>query len=283
LIDQVLQNWPLIIALLAVGGVAGLTAGLFGIGGGAVMVPALYYAFSELGVPDDIVMHCAVATSAAVIILNAFRSTRAHHAKEAVDMSLVWPKSKWWQSYGLWIGVGAFAAAIWIAPRLSSDLLTRLFAAIAILVALQFIFGKPNLVFRNTVPGGAAPMLAGGSVGVLSSLMGIGGGSLSVPLLTLCGLPIHRAIGTAAAFGLFIAVPATVGFVLSGWGISGRPFGSLGYVNGLGFALITLASWPMVPLGAKIAHRLDATLLRRIFGICLAFVALNMARKTGLF
>ncbi len=281
--DIILQNWTLILAMLAVGAVAGLTAGLFGIGGGAVMVPALHYAFSELGVPDDIVMHCAVATSAAVIILNAMRSTRAHHIKDAVDMTLVWPRPSWWQSYGLWIGIGAFAAAIWIAPRLSGEVLTLLFAVIAVFVSLQFIFGKPSFVVRKSVPRGPAPILAGGSVGVLSSLMGIGGGSLSVPLLTLCGVPIHRAIGTAAAFGLFIAVPATIGFILSGWGVANRPFGSLGYVNGLGFALITFAAWPMVPLGAKLAHRMDAGLLRRIFGICLALVALNMARKTGLF
>lgn len=281
--DQILQNWPLIVALLAVGGLAGLTAGLFGIGGGAVMVPALYYAFSELGVSEDIVMHCAVATSAAVIILNAARSTRAHHKNGAVDVSLVWPRPRWWQSYGLWIGVGSFAAAIWIAPRLSGEVLIRLFAVIALLVSLQFIFGKPSFVFRKTVPRGPAPSVVGGSVGILSSLMGIGGGSLSVPLLTLCGVPIHRAIGTAAAFGLFIAVPATLGFIFSGWGIAGRPFGSLGYVNGLGFALITVGAWPMVPFGARLAHRLDAKLLRRIFGICLALVAVNMARKTGLF
>jgi uncharacterized membrane protein YfcA len=198
-------------------------------------------------------------------------------------MSLVWPMPKWWQSYGLWIGVGAFAAAIWIAPQLSGDALTRLFAVIALLVSLQFIFGKPSFVVHQTVPRGPAPFLAGVSVGLLSSLMGIGGGSLSVPLLTLCGVPIHRAIGTAAAFGLFIAVPATIGFILSGWGVADRPFGSLGYVNGLGFALITLAAWPMVPLGAKLAHKMDATVLRRVFGICLALVAINMARKTGLF
>jgi uncharacterized membrane protein YfcA len=281
--ELIFQNWQLIVALLAVGGIAGLTAGLFGIGGGAVMVPALYYAFSALGVAEEIVMHCAIATSAAVIILNAFRSTRAHYAKTAVDMSLVWPRPKWWQSYGLWIGVGAFVAAIWIAPRLSADVLTRLFAVIALFVSLQFIFGKPSFVLRRTVPRGPAPIFGGSSVGILSSLMGIGGGSLSVPLLTLCGVPIHRAIGTAAAFGLFIAVPATIGFVLSGWGVPGRPFGSVGYVNGLGFALITLSAWPMVPLGAKLAHEMDATLLRRVFGLCLALVAINMARKTGLF
>lgn len=283
MMDQILIHWPLIVALLIVGGVAGLTSGLFGIGGGAVMVPALFYAFSELGVPQDVVMHCAIATSAAVIILNATRSTRAHHSRGAVDMGLVWPAKKWWRSYGLWIGGGAFAAAIWIAPQLSSARLTQLFAAIALIVALQFIFGRPSFVLRKTVPHGPAPMIAGGSVGILSSLMGIGGGSLSVPLLSLCGVPIHRAIGTAAAFGLFIAVPATVGFIISGWGVAGRPFGSLGYVNGLGFALITMAAWPMVPMGAKLAHKMDATLLRRVFGICLALVAINMARKTGLF
>lgn len=277
------QNWPLIVALLAVGGIAGLTAGLFGIGGGAVMVPALYFAFSQVGVPEEIVMYCAVATSAAVIILNATRSTRAHHAKDAVDFSLIWPRPNWWQSYGLWIGFGSFVAAIWIAPRLSSVFLTQLFAGVALLVSLQFILGKPSFVLRNNVPRGPAPIMAGGSVGVLSSLMGIGGGSLSVPLLTLCGVPIHRAIGTAAAFGLFIAVPATAGFIYSGWGVENRPLGSLGYVNILGFALITVAAWPMVPFGAKLAHKLEPVLLRRIFGICLALVALNMLRKAGLF
>jgi len=281
--DLLAQHWPLLLALLAVGAISGLTAGLFGIGGGAVMVPALFYAFGQLGVPENILMHCAVATSAAVIILNASRSTRAHHQRGAVDHHLVWPWPKLWKSYGLWIGVGAFIAAIWIAPKLSSAVLTGIFAVIAFIVALQFIFGRPSFVLRETVPGGAAPVIAGGSVGVLSSLMGIGGGSLSVPLLSLCGLPIHRAIGTAAAFGLFIAIPATLGFVISGWGMAGRPFGSLGYVNGLGFALITMVAWPMVPFGAKLAHKMDATKLRRIFGICLALVAVNMARKVGVF
>ena len=281
--DVFIQNWPLIASLLAVGGIAGLTAGLFGIGGGAVMVPALYFAFSAMGVSEDIVMHCAVATSAAVIILNAFRSTRAHHQKQAVDMDLVWPWPKWWQSYGVWIGLGSFLAAILIAPRLSGVALTNLFAVIALFVSLQFIFGKPSFVIRESVPHGPAPAFVGGGVGVLSSLMGIGGGSLSVPLLTLCGVPIHRAIGTAAAFGLFIAVPATFGFISSGLGVSGRPFGSLGYVNGLGFVLVSVAAWPMVPLGASLAHKMDAVFLRRIFGFCLALVALNMARKAGLF
>ena len=281
--DLLLQNWSLILALLAVGGIAGLTAGLFGIGGGAVMVPALYYALLELGVSEDIVIHCSVATSAAVIIFNATRSVGVHHAKGAVDMSLVWPRPNWWQSYGLWIGVGAFVAAIWIAPRLSGDALTRVFVVVMSLVALQLIFGKPGFKLRDSVPRGPAPVVIGGSVGMFSSLLGVGGGTLSAPFLALCGTPMHRAIGTAAAFGLFIAVPATLGFIVSGWSVPNRPYGSLGYVNVLGFALITIAAWPVVPLGARLAHRLDAALLRRIFGICLALVAFNMMRKTGLF
>lgn len=273
---------PLIALLLGVGALAGFTAGLFGIGGGAVMVPALFFAFSVLGVDPDVVMHCAVATSASVIIVNGYRSTRSHLARGSVDMALLWPRQLW-RSYALWIGVGAFFGAVWLAPRLGSDGLTLIFAIVAFLVALQFIIGRPDFTLRETVPGGVAPPFVGGSVGSLSAIMGIGGGSISVPLLTLCGMPVHRAVGTAAGFGLAIAIPATIGFVISGLGVAGRPPGSLGYVNLIGFALIVLSAWFMVPLGTAMAHRLQAAPLRRIFGICLALVALNMALEAGLF
>ena len=273
---------PLIALLLCVGAVAGLTAGLFGIGGGAVMVPALFFAFASLGVAPDIVMHCAVATSASVIIINGYRSTRSHWARGSVDMDLLWPPQIW-RSYGLWIGIGSFLGAWWLAPRLGSDMLTLIFAGVAMIVAAQFIIGRPDFTFRDSVPGGAAPPLIGGSVGALSAIMGIGGGSISVPLLTLCGVPVHRAIGTAAGFGLAIAIPATLGFILSGWAVPGRPAFSLGYVNLAGFALIVASAWFMVPLGTALAHRMKAVPLRRVFGVCLALVALNMARKAGLF
>ncbi|MGB3455635.1 MAG: sulfite exporter TauE/SafE family protein [Litorimonas sp.] len=273
---------PLAALLLAVGVVAGVSAGLFGIGGGAVMVPALFFAFSALGVNPEVVMHCAVATSASVIIVNGYRSVRGHLARSSVDLQVLWP-SAWWRSYGLWIGVGSFIGAWWLAPRLASDTLTLIFAMVATGVALQFIFGRPDFTVLRNVPGGAAPPIVGGGVGALSAIMGIGGGSISVPLLTLCGMPVHRAVGTAAGFGLAIAVPATIGFVLSGWGVTGRPPGSLGYVNFAGFALIVVSAWFAVPLGTALAHRLEAVPLRRIFGLCLALVALNMARKAGLF
>ena len=273
---------PLILLLIGVGALAGFSAGLFGIGGGAVMVPVLFYAFQSLGVDPNVVMHCAVATSASVIIVNGFRSTRSHLKRDSVAMDLLWPE-RWWSSYALWIGLGAFVGAVWLAPRLGSDTLTLIFAVVAFLVALQFIFGRPSWVLRDSVPGGAGPPIVGGSVGALSAIMGIGGGSLSVPLLTLCGMPVHRAVGTAAGFGLAIAIPATLGFIVSGWGLEGRPALSLGYVNLAGFALIVASAWYMVPLGTAMAHRLQAVPLRRIFGICLALVALNMAREVGLF
>lgn len=273
---------PLIALLIAVGALAGFTAGLFGIGGGAVMVPALFFAFTAIDVDPEVIMHCAVATSVSVIIINGYRSTRSHLARDSVDMELLWPR-QWWRSYALWIGVGSFIGAWWLAPRLSSDSLTLVFASVAMVVALQFIIGRPDFTLRQSVPGGLSPPLVGSSVGALSAIMGIGGGSISVPLLTLCGVPVHRAVGTAAGFGLAIAIPATIGFVLSGLEVVGRPPTSLGYVNLAGFALIAASSWFIVPWGTALAHKLKAVPLRRIFGICLALVALNMARKTGLF
>jgi uncharacterized membrane protein YfcA len=142
---------------------------------------------------------------------------------------------------------------------LSADALTLLFAVIAIVVALQFILGRPDFIIRQTVPGGIAPPLVGGTVGGLSALMGIGGGSLSVPLLSLCNVPIHRAIGTASGFGLAIAVPATLG---------------------LGFAVIAVIAAFTVPFGVKAAHAMDAKRLKQVFGILLLAVALNMMRES---
>ena len=264
--------------LILVGGLSGFIAGMFGIGGGSVMVPALFFAFRALGVDSTVLMHCAVATSSAVIIVNGWRSMRSHLARDSVDMELLWPRANPWKSYGLWIALGSFSAALFLAPRLSGTVLTVIFAVVAMIVAAQFIFGRPETIIRSTVPRGAGPPLIGGSIGALSAVMGIGGGSLSVPFLTLFGVPVHRAIGTAAGFGLMIAVPATLGFIVSGWGLSGRPFGSLGYVHVPGAALMVAFAWALIPIGTRAAHRLDAGLLRRIFGIGLALIALNMAR-----
>ena len=195
-----------------------------------------------------------------------------------MDWDLLWPKNPFF-SYAFWIGLGAFLAAIWLAPRLSGQVLTVLFAGVASLVALQFIFGRPDWKLRETVPGGMTRPIVGGTVGVLSSLMGIGGGSLTVPLMSICGVPIHRAVATASGFGFAIALPATLGFIISGIGAQGRPAFSLGYVNAMGFVLIASIAFLTIPLGAKLAHSMSQKKLKMIFGVCLLFVAINMARK----
>lgn len=272
------ELWALLLTLMAVGAAAGLSSGLFGIGGGAVIVPALYFAFLTLGYSEDIVMHMAVATSAAVIVVNAYRAVRSHSQKQSVDWDLLWPKNRL-RSYALWIAMGSFLGAVWIAPHVSGAALTLLFAVVASLISLQFIVGRPGFKIRDSVPGGAVRPVVGSLLGVLSALMGIGGGSLTVPLMSLCGVPIHRAVGTASGFGLAISVPAGIGFVLSGWSVAGRPAFSLGYVNLLGFLLIAASGFLFIPMGASLAHKMSQRKLKLIFGICLLLVALNMARK----
>jgi uncharacterized membrane protein YfcA len=271
----------LAVTLIAVGGLAGFSAGLFGIGGGAVIVPALFYTFSTLGYSDDVIMHSAVATSAAVIVLNAVKSVRSHHAHGAVDWDLLWPKNPL-QSYALWIGLGSFLAAVWLAPKISGEALTLLFAVMASLISLQFIFGRPDWTVRDSVPGGLARPVLGGGIGGLSALMGIGGGSITVPLMTICNMPIHRAVATASGFGFAIALPSTIGFIISGWNVSGRPEFSIGYVNLLGFIFVALLAYFTIPLGAAAAHKMSQKKLKLIFGLCLLAVAANMARKVVL-
>jgi len=272
------EFFGLLLALMGVGAIAGFSAGMFGIGGGAVIVPSLFFAFSYLGYSDNFVMHMAVATSAAVIIVNGFRSVRSHNVHGAVMWDLLWPKNPL-KSYAVWIGLGSLVAALWIAPRMSGQFLIILFAVIASLISLQFIFGRPDWTVRDTVPGGATRPVIGSLIGVLSSLMGIGGGSITVPLMSICGIPIHKAVGTASGFGLAIAIPAVIGFIISGWSVPGRPDFSLGYVNLLGFVTVALSGFVFIPIGAKIAHRLSQKRLKLVFGICLFLVALNMARK----
>ncbi|PHR60357.1 MAG: hypothetical protein COA43_06485 [Robiginitomaculum sp.] len=270
----------LAVSLMAVGAFAGFSAGLFGIGGGAIIVPALYYVFTLMGYSPDVIMHCAVATSAAVIIVTSIRSASGHNKRGAVDWNLIWPSNPL-KSWGVWIGVGALLAAVIIAKYLSSSSLTLIFGCMASVISLQLIFGRPDWKLAKSVPtGGASIPIVGMSIGSLSALMGIGGGAFCVTLMVLCGKRIHRAIGTASAIGFFISLPATIGFVISGWGVEGRPEYSLGYVNLLGFVLVASVSFFTIPWGVKTAHNMDQKKLRLIFGIGLLIVAVNMIRKT---
>ncbi len=272
------QMLYLVVALMVVGAAAGFSAGLFGIGGGAIIVPALYYTFSALGYPGDIIMHAAVATSSATIIVTSLRSASAHNQHRAVDWNMIWPKNKL-VGWGLWIGIGSLFAAAVLAKHLSGEILTLIFGGMASLIAVQLIFGRPDWRLANEVPVNKITPPIGFSLGALCSLMGIGFGSFGVTFMVLCGKKIHNAIGTAAALGIFISIPATLGFIISGQDVAGRPPLSLGYVNLLGFALIASMSFLFIPLGVRIAHKMQQDKLRMAFGICLLLVALKMLRK----
>ncbi|MBC6403987.1 MAG: sulfite exporter TauE/SafE family protein [Hyphomonadaceae bacterium] len=279
------QILNLSVALLCAGALAGFTAGMFGIGGGAVMVPALYHAFTLLGYHSETIMHMSIATSVAVIIVTALRSACDHHKKDAVDWNLVWPGPFFQtvpENWGFWVAAGSLSGAVWLSSLLSGAQLTLLFGIIMVGVAMQFIFGNPDWRLAKEIPGPPAAPLAGTGLGALCALMGIGFGSVGVTLMLLCGRKIHTAIGTAAAIGFFIGLPAAIGYIISGWSVSGRPPLSLGYVNLVGFVVMIVMTIICVPFGVKLAHKLDQKILRTIFGVCLLLVSLNMIRKIAL-
>lgn len=265
--EIIADNWMLLASLAGAGAFAGLFAGLFGIGGGAVVVPVLYFLFGGLGY-DDTAQHVAVATSLATIIATSSRSVMAHNKRGAVDWSVLrgWAPS---------IVIGALGG-MWLARYMSGDALTILFGAVALIISLQFFFGRPDWRVADDMATGTTRIGIGGALGGLSALMGIGGGTFGVTLMTMCGRTIHQAIGTASGFGVAIGVPGSIAAVLAGWGKSGLPPGSVGYVNVPAFVLIALLSVTMAPIGAALAHRLNGAVLKRAFGVLLAIVAVRM-------
>lgn len=276
---MITEYFLLILILLSVGSLSGFSAGLFGVGGGAVMVPALYYAFNAIGVSETSLMHCAVGTSSSVIIFNSFRAVKSHHNLGAIDWNLLRPKP-FITSYAVWIGVGSFFAASFLASIMSAQFLMILFAMVMIVVSLHLIIGPNNLEVFVSVPTGFSVPIIGSLIGALSSLMGIGGGSITVPLMNMCRIPMNRAVATASGFGFAISLPATIGFIISGWGIDGRPYFSLGYVNVIALVCILSSAFFVVPYGAKIAQILPQKRLKLLFGLCLLAVALNMAKNS---
>lgn len=257
----------LILALAACGLFSGLVAGLFGIGGGAVIVPVLFFLFSGLGYGET-AQHVAVATSLATIILTSARSVMAHHKHGAVD----WGVLKTWSP---WIVLGAALGTL-VASRLDGQVLTLLFGVIAFVLAAQLFFGRPGWRLAEDVPSGATRAGLGGGMGALSALMGIGGGTFGVTLLTVCGRTMHVAVATGAGFGIAIGAPAALTALITGQGVEGLPPFSVGYVNVAAFALISIFTVLVAPVGAKLAHALDAARLKKAFAILLAIVATRM-------
>lgn len=254
--------------MLATGAVGGVLAGLLGIGGGIVIVPVLEAVLRVLDVDEAIRMHIAVGTSLATIIPTSISSSRAHHRRGSVDLEL----ARRWFAYVL---LGALLGA-WIAAQVHSDVLAAVFAIVVLIIALKLLLPVDDYTLAPAVPGGPLITLLPSGIGTVSSMMGIGGGTLSVAALTLLGQPIHRAVGTAALFGLAISLPGTLGFIVAGWGREGLPVGSLGFVNLLGFALISPMTFVAAPLGAAIAHRLGRRQLSVLFGAFLLLTSLRM-------
>lgn len=262
-------DWLILsVLLLLVGAFAGVLAGLLGVGGGIVIVPALYHVFSYLDVDPAVRMHLAVGTSLATIIPTSIRSVLGHRKRGAVDGVLM----KAWAAPIL-VGVLAGTALAAIIP---STGLMAIFAVVAMAVAVHMAFGNPSWRLRDSLPTGLIGALLPAVIGAVSAMMGIGGGTLSVPILSLFAYPIHRAVATAAGFGLLIAVPATLGFAIAGWDNSALPSPSLGYVSVIGFALIVPATVLSVPLGVRLAHWMSPVVLRRSFAVFLGLTALRM-------
>jgi len=263
-------DWlPMLAALVAAGAAGGLLAGLLGVGGGIVIVPALDFALVAAGVPAAVALHMAVATSMATIVPTALSSARSHARRDAVDFAIV-------RRWSVPIVIGALAGAL-VASRLDGRALAIVFGVVAFASGLKMLLPLDRVVLRQGVPGGAAGALIPAGIGVVSSMMGIGGGTLSVPTMTLFGEPVHKAVGTAALLGLWIAVPATIGYLLADPPATARlPPLTIGYVSLLGFALIApIAGW-VAPWGARLAHSLDRRRLAAAFGVFLLLVAVRM-------
>lgn len=263
---------PLIGMMVITGIVGGILAGLLGVGGGIVIVPVLDTALGIYGVDPAIRMHIAVATSLACIILTSISSSKAHHAKGAVDFALI-------KVWGPAVFIGALLGTIG-ASYVDSHTLSAIFGVVALIVAIKMLLPLDNINLAQDVPKGILAPIPPTIIGGLSSMMGIGGGTLSVPVLTLMNQPIHRAVGTAALIGLLISIPGTIGFIVTGFSDPRLPPGSLGYVNLIGFALISPLTVWFAPVGAKIAHKLDKRKLSMLFGTFLFIVSARMIYRT---
>jgi len=259
----------MLVMLMAIGAVAGVLAGLLGVGGGIILVPAFFYAFSYLGFDGPQLMQVCLATSLATIIVTSLRSVRSHNKKGAVD----WEVLRGWAPG---IAVGAILGAL-VVVQLRTQTLQVIFGVLALVVSLYMALGRSDWRLGSEMPKGAPRLTLSPLVGFLSVLMGIGGGSFGVPLMTLYNMPIHRAVATAAGFGMTIAVPSVIGFLLLP--VQDAPPFTIGAVNLPAFFVIIAMTLLTAPLGVKLAHAMDPKPLKRVFALFLCLVALNMLRK----
>ncbi len=255
-------------ALLAGGAATGLLAGVFGVGGGAIMVPVLYEVFTFLGVPAEVRMPLCVGTSLMAIIPTSISSYRKHLSKGLVDQVIL-------KAWILPVLIGVIVGSL-IARFAPASLFKLVFVAVAALSVARLLFGSEKWKISDTLPGQFAMRVIGLVIGVLSALMGIGGGQLSNMFMLFYGRSIHQAISTSAGLGVLIAIPGAVGYMFAGWPrMDILPPGSIGYVSLIAFICIVPASVWTAPIGANLAHRLPRRKLEIAFGLFLLLVCLR--------
>lgn len=261
----------MLVSLAALGLCGGFLAGLLGIGGGMILVPFLTYMLSMHHVAPELAVKMAIATSMGTIVFTSISSVRAHHQRGAVRWDLV-------RLLAPGIVIGSLLASLGIFAFLKGSFLAVFFGLFVSFSALQMFLDKKPAPTRQ-MPGTTGQLTAGGGIGLLSGLVGAGGGFISVPFMTWCNIPIHNAVATSAALGFPIALTNGLGYIISGLHVDGLPQGAIGYVWLP--ALFTVASCSVLtaPLGAKAAHRLPVRQLKRVFASLLMILAIYMLYK----
>ncbi|WP_246717529.1 sulfite exporter TauE/SafE family protein [Oricola nitratireducens] len=254
--------------MVVTGMISGTLAGLLGVGGGIVIVPVLFWVLQTFKIAPEYASHLAVATSLATIIPTSISSMRAHNKRGTVDRDLL----KLW---GPAVIVGAVIGGA-LAKVVSGDSLRSIFGVVGLLVAINMMIPKTLVISEHLPSSNWINRVIAGVIGIISSLMGIGGGTLSVPTLSAFSFPVHRAVGTASAMGLMIAIPGVIGFIYAGLGVEGLPPASLGFVSIPAALIISPVSYLFAPQGAKLAHALNQRVLKLVFALFLSVTAARM-------
>jgi len=261
-----------LVALLAAGLFAGFTAGMFGVGGGFVVVPAMLVILPLLGGMKSEYTHVAIGTSAATIIVSSIRAVTAQAKRGAVEWDIL-------KAWGPWLVIGD-ALGVYLAGKVDGAVLKLVFATGVALMSVMFIVPRlRTLVVSERMPGPIATAGIAGGLGVFSSLLGIGGGTIAITVMTLCSRTIHRAIATASGIGTLIAIPTAIGFAIIGFHKAGLPWGSLGYINLPAAIAISSMSVLTAPIGVAAAHRLPSNPLKTVFGAYLIVISFFMFKS----
>lgn len=274
IIELLTNNVSTLSALIITGIIAGLLAGLLGVGGGIVIVPVLFFLFQGFGVSPESAMLVATATSLATIIPTSISSIYSHNKKGNVDFLLL-------KRWGIFILSGVLLGS-WLVTRIDGSVLTVMFGVIATLSALNMLIRTKKSALFNSLPAPLGQSVMGSSIGFFSTMVGIGGGTLSVPLLTLYSYPAHKAVGTAAAIGLIISLPGALTMLVLGSAPSDAPVTTIGLVNIIAFSCIVPLTIVFAPVGASLASKLNAVKLKKVFAIVLLLTGLRMLIQTVL-